>query len=91
LRSINVFAEKPVRSPPHRSRHVANGEIAGDPVAIVGNLVHARAPKHEVRKVLRIQEVGRTQVIVALRFLCVDTGRVNLHLDGRCRRICLIN
>ncbi len=65
------------------ARGAADRQIARHRQIVAGRLRDARAAERQRREVLGVEEVGRTQVRVALRLARVDAGDVDRRLDLR--------
>src|SRR5437660_4464483 len=75
----------------HRLRYAAHRQIAEYLVLIATRVLDLRALKGEHRVMLRIEEIGRAQVPIALFIACIDAGSINLCIHPRILRMLFID
>src|SRR5690348_6724479 len=56
----------------HLTRHAVDRQVAGELELAAAAIEHARPLERDARILLRVEEVGRAEVRVALRVACVD-------------------
>src|SRR5580692_6323245 len=70
--------------------HAVDGEVARHLEVSLAGPFDALALERDRRELLDVEEVGRLEVAVALRFARVDARRVDRNVDRRLRRISFV-
>src|SRR5262249_35020987 len=73
----------------HAARHIADGELAVNPVSAAG-FFDARALVAELREFLDVEKISRAHLAVAIVVSGVDAGGVDRHLHRGTQKIPLV-